>query len=74
MRAIAPLHVIEICQFQIRLVDERRRLERVAGTLALHIVVREAPELSVDDWHESIARGWIAIRPRREEPRKLFTL
>ena len=63
VRAIAPLHPIEICQAQVRLADDRGRLERVARPLVLHVVVREAPQLRVDDRHEGIAGGRIMLRP-----------
>ena len=69
---IAPLHPIDICQPEIRLVHERRCLERVVSALILHVVMREAPQLPIDDRHERIARGWIVVRPCRQQRRHVL--
>jgi hypothetical protein len=45
VRAIAPLRVPRIDQLQIRLVNERGRLQRRARTLSPHLAPRDATKL-----------------------------
>ena len=61
--AIPPLQAVNPGQPQIQLVDQRRRLQRVAVALAAHVVVGEPAQLFVDDRHESISCGRIAVGP-----------
>ena len=52
MSAVAPPQRVEARQAHVRLVDEGRRLQRVTGALAAHVVMGEAAQLLVDDRHE----------------------
>src|SRR5215510_10856209 len=54
VRAILPLHLPDIHQLQVDLVDERRRLQRVIGTLCRHVTARYAVQLSVDHWKQLV--------------------
>ena len=58
---LPPLRAI-LEQFEIRLVDERRRLQRLARTLPFEIVRRETPQLGIDERHQRLERGSIAAR------------
>jgi hypothetical protein len=73
VRPIAPAHPIDTDEPQVRLVDERRRLQRVIGALISHVVMRETPQLAVYDGQEGVARCRVAIRPRREQLRHLLS-
>src|SRR5258708_4161654 len=41
MSPVLPLHAFVVDQPHVGLVDQRRRLQAVAGLLALHVVVRQ---------------------------------
>ena len=45
---------VHVDEPQVRFVGERRRLQRVAGALGLHVVVGEAMQLVVDDQDERV--------------------
>ena len=49
MRAVLPPPGLVLQETQVRLMDERRRLQRLAGPLATEITRRKAPELLVHD-------------------------
>ena len=65
--AVAPLEAIDIDQPQIRFVDERRGLQRVAGAFGPHVVVRKAVQLVVHDRDERVAGGRILPGPRLQQ-------
>ena len=54
VRAVLPALRPILQQPQIRLVDERRRLQRLPGTLAAQIARRQAPQLLVDDRQQRV--------------------
>ena len=56
-------------QAQVRLIDKRRGLQRMALALAAHVVVCEAAQLLVDDRHEPISCAGIVVRPIGQELR-----
>jgi hypothetical protein len=62
-RTIPPRQAVNPGQPQIQLVDQRRRLQRVALALVAHVVVGEPAQLFVDDRHEPISRERIAVGP-----------
>jgi hypothetical protein len=57
---------------QVRLVDERRRLERVARPLAAHLPARDAAQLGVDERGQPVERRGVAPAPVREQLRDLL--
>ena len=67
MGAVLPVHALVIDQPQVRFVDQRRRLQAVAGTLAPHVPVRQTTELVVDDRHQEGERTLIPVAPRSEK-------
>ena len=58
---------IDAGQAQVHLVDERRRLQRMALALAAHVVVGQAAQLLVHDRHQPVSRGGIAVGPIGED-------
>jgi len=66
VRAVLPPNPARIDQSQICFVDERRRLERVAGTFSGHVAMRQPMQLAVNQRHQSIQRLLIALIPRQQ--------
>ena len=60
--AVLPALGAVLEELEVRLVDERRRLQRLARALALQVVRREAPQLGVDQRHQRLERGLVAAR------------
>ena len=56
-----------INQSQVRLVNQRRRLERVLLPLVPHVALRDAVQFSMYDGGQLLERGLIAILPVNEE-------
>jgi len=71
MRAIVPLHVTDIDELQVRLVDERGWLQRVAVTFVPHVAPGDAAQFRVDDRDEPLERSCIPLTPRNKEVRDL---
>ena len=71
MRAILPLHVTDIDELQVRLVDERGWLERVAVAFVPHVAPGDAAQLRMDHRHELLERSFIPVSPGDKEVRDL---
>jgi hypothetical protein len=71
VRAILPLHLSDVDQFEIRLVDERRRLERTPHTLVSHLPPIDAPQLHVDYRDEPLQGDFVALSAGHEQMRHL---
>jgi len=69
VRAVLPLHVLDVDQADVGLVDERRRLQRVPRTFAAHISPCETTQLGVNQRHEPIERVGLTAAPGQEERR-----
>ena len=67
VRAVLPLDSVDIDQPEIRLVDERRRLQRVTHVLVPHVVPGEASELLIDQRRQLFQRRRIPISPLEEK-------
>src|SRR5438105_15338229 len=67
MRAILPAHLSGVDQPHERFVDERRRLQRVAAALAGHVAPRETTQFGVDERHQPLEGGLVAVAPRAQE-------
>ena len=72
MGAVLPVHLFEIDQPQVCFVDERGRLKRVAWPLRRHLSPRQPSQLLVDDRHELLQRGLVAVVPSGEETRHVM--
>jgi hypothetical protein len=60
--AVPPLNAIDLDQAQVRLINQRRRLERVTGVLPAHVVVGEPMQLVVQNREQRICRRRIYVR------------
>ena len=49
--AILPMNALAIDKPQVRFIDHRRRLQRVAGMLSAHVVVSQASQLVINQRH-----------------------
>src|ERR1700722_17783152 len=54
-------------QFEICLVDQRRRLESVALILSAPCALRHPMQLAIDDWHQLIKRILVSLAPGGKE-------
>jgi hypothetical protein len=63
MRAVVPRDVFRVDQPQVRLVDERGRLEAVTRALVTHVPPRELMELSVDERNQLLEGTLVALPP-----------
>ena len=61
---------IELCvrQSHPRLVDQRRRLKRMAVALARHLAGCDAAELVVDQGQKGVAGGLVPLPPFDQQP------
>ena len=73
MRAVLPLHLLHVDQPQIRLVDERRRLQGMAAPLTLHVARGNAAQLRVDERQQRVERVGLAPVPGQEQRRRVRT-
>ena len=69
LSAILPPRVLLIGEAKIRLVYERRRLQRVPGAFAPELRGGTAAQLAIDECHRPIARLEIARGPGAQEAR-----
>ena len=63
MRAILPLDLLDFDQPEIRLIDQRGSLERVAGTFVAHMAPRQAAQLLMDEGQQAVERCHITPPP-----------
>ena len=54
VRAVVPTDGIALGQAQVRLVDDRRRVQRIGRAVPRPVAVRESAQLVVDDGIEDI--------------------
>ena len=71
MRAILPLHVTDIDELQVRLVDESGWLERVAVAFVPYLAPGDAAQLRVDHRDEPFERSFVPLSPGDKEVRDL---
>lgn len=68
MCAVVPRDVLRVDQPEIRLVDERRRLETVSRTLSCHTAPRDPVELPMDERNQSLEGTLVALPPFEKQP------
>ena len=68
MGSILPVHVWCVHETQIRLVDERRRLDAVTRALAGHTAARDLVELPIDERNQPFEGRLVAVSPLEEQP------
>jgi transposase len=66
---VLPVHQAGIDQPQVGLVDERRRLQALAGMLAAQAATRDLPQLVVHERHKLAKCRIVAAPPRQQERR-----
>jgi hypothetical protein len=67
MSPVLPLHALVVDQPHVGFIDQRRRLQAVAGLLALQVVVRQTVELVVHNRGQSSERALVAVGPGTEQ-------
>ena len=71
MRAVLPLHLTDIDELQVRLVDESSWLERVAGAFVPHVAPGDTAQLRMHHWDKALERSGIPVSPGDKEVRDL---
>jgi hypothetical protein len=61
-----------IDEAQIRLMHERCRLQRMVAALAVQVGCGTAPEVLIDDGHETVGRPRLARGPCAQQGRELY--
>jgi hypothetical protein len=69
-----PDDVLLALEAQIRLVPQRRRLQRVVAALSAQMHRGASSELLVDDRYHAIGRSRFASRPRAQQRRDFHAL
>jgi hypothetical protein len=67
--AILPVHVLDVDEAEVRLVDESGCLKAVAGPFARHASAGDSPQFAVDDGDQPLQSRLVTGPPRQEEPR-----
>ena len=67
MGAVLPLHPLIVDQANVSLIDQGRRLERVAWAFALQIAVSQAVEFVINDGGQPFERALISFAPGAQE-------
>ena len=67
MRAILPLDLLDFDQPEIRLIDERGRLKRVAGALVAHVASGQAAQLPMDEGQQAVERRPVTPPPSLQQ-------
>jgi hypothetical protein len=67
MSPVLPLHSVVIHQAHVGFIDQRGRLEAVAGALTTHVAVRQAVELRIDDRRQLVEGELVSVAPGTEE-------
>ena len=67
MRLALHGHALNIDQFQVNLMHQRRCLQNGLPALPFHEVNGKTMKLTINAWREQIKRGGIAPRPCKEK-------
>jgi hypothetical protein len=67
VRAILPGHASGVDQPNERFVDQRRRLQSVTSTLAIHVRASESSQLCLDKRQQALECALVAFAPRPEQ-------
>jgi hypothetical protein len=63
VRAVLPRDILSADQSKIGLIDERRRLNTVAGALVTHLPPRDLMKLSIHKRNQLLERGLVTLSP-----------
>jgi hypothetical protein len=75
MCPVPPFDALDVEESHVRLVDERRGLQRVFAAFATHVTACDTPQLVVHERDELVECGLIAPPPGQEQrgwTRRLF--
>ena len=67
MRAVLPLHLPDIDELEVGLVDERGGLQRMSDALVAHLTPGDAAKLRVDNRNELLESVFVPVPPREEQ-------
>src|ERR1700722_6643472 len=67
MGAVLPLHALIVDQANVSLIDQGRRLERVAWAFALQIAVSQAVEFVVNDGGQPFECALVSVAPGAQQ-------
>ena len=67
LRAVLPVNVFLIDEPQVRLIDQRGRLQSVIWKLLTKAIYRDTPQFLVDERQHLVEGGLIAVAPVDEE-------
>ena len=70
--AVLPLDILPVDQPHERLVDQRGRLQDVAGPLASHLPCRQAVQFLVNHRRQRVERRVVTAGPRDEQLRNVW--
>src|SRR5207253_11147176 len=68
MCAVLPVDLADIDQTDVRLVDERGRLQRMSGSFVSHVPPGDAAQLVMDERNQLLQCGLIAVAPVDQQP------
>jgi hypothetical protein len=68
VRTVVPLETFLTGEFEIRLVNQRRGLQRVAGAFLTHLSARDAAQFGMNQREELIEGRPVASAPIGEQP------
>jgi hypothetical protein len=68
MCAVVPRDVFRVDEPKVRLVDQYRCLEALAGALSRHAAPRDLLEFSMDQRNQSLEGTLVALPPFEKEP------
>ena len=63
MRTILPLDLFDFDQPEIRLIDQRGSLERMASMLVAHMAPRQAAQFPMDEGQQAVERRHLTAPP-----------
>ena len=66
---LQSLHPAYVHELQVRVVDQRRGVQRRTGGLAAEPSMGHAAQLAVHERHQAIQRFAIAVTPLTQQPR-----
>ena len=67
VRPVPPFDAVDLNQPQVRLVHQGRRTQCMIWSLLAHVASCKPVELAVQQWNQSLARGFVALTPGSEE-------
>ena len=67
MRAVLPLHLPDIDELEVGLVDERGGLQGVSDALVAHLAPGDPAKLGVNRRNELLESHFVPVPPREEQ-------